>query len=157
MNFSVRRAKLTDLKTIQDLNHQLFLSDSRFDPELFNDWAYSPAGRKYFERSLKPEPRAGAWVAEAGGKIVGYLVGWVWIKRAWRPINTAELENMFVLRDYRHRGVGSALVKEFIDWCKKKKVKSVEVWAQFKNELGKRFYQASGFAPTRQMFELKLR
>lgn len=155
MNFTVRRAALKDLKPIQDLNHQLFLSDSRFDPELFNRWPYSPAGRKYFRRSLT-EKRAGAWVAESRGKIIGYLVGWIWIKRLYRPVKTAELENMFVSPDYRSQGVGGALVKEFIKWCKKRQVKSVEVWAQHKNERGKQFYQTNGFAPARQMFELRV-
>lgn len=156
MKFVIRQAGLKDLKAIQDLNYQLFLSDSRFDPELFNRWAYEPAGKKYFRRSLT-QPRAGAWVAEFGGKIVGYLVGWIWIKRPYRPVKTAELENMFVLPDYRSKGVGSALAKEFIAWCKKRKVKSVEVWAQFKNERGKKFYQKFGFSPARQMSELSLR
>lgn len=157
MEFIVRRAILEDLGAIQELNHQLFLSDSRFDPELFNDWPYSLPGKKYFQRSLKPEPRAGAWVAEVNDKIVGYLVGWVWIKRAYRPVKTAELENMFVLPDYRSRGIGQALVKEFINWCKKRKVKSVEAWAQFKNEPGKQFYQKCGFVPAATKFELKLK
>ncbi|HLC89575.1 MAG TPA: GNAT family N-acetyltransferase, partial [Patescibacteria group bacterium] len=103
------------------------------------------------------QPRAGAWVAESGGKVIGYLVGWVWIKRAWRPVKTAELENMFVLPDFRSQGAGKTLIKEFLTWCQAKKVKSVEVWAEFDNELGKKFYQDNGFVPARQMFELSLR
>ena len=155
MRFTVRKAKLKDLAAIQDLNQQLFQSDARFDPELFIRWAYLPAGKRYFRRSLT-ERRAGAWVAETNGKIIGYLVGWVWHKRPYRPVKTAELENMFVAPRFRSKGVGSALVKEFISWCKQRKVKSVEVWAQFKNERGKQFYQANGFSPAAQKFELKL-
>lgn len=156
MKFIVRRGVLADLSAIQDLNHQLFLSDSQFDQELFNNWAFSKPGKNYFHRSLT-QSRASAWVAEVDHKIVGYLVGWVWIKRAWRPVKTAELENMFVLPDLRSQGVGSALIKQFINWCQRKQVKSVEVWAQFQNDLGKKFYQANGFEPARQMFELKLK
>jgi len=156
MKFIVRKAKRKDLAVIQDLNHQLFQSDARFDPELFIRWAYLPAGKRYFRRSLT-ERRAGAWVAETDGKIIGYLVGWVWIKRPYRPVKTAELENMFVAPEFRSQGVGSALVKEFISWCKKRKVKSVEVWAQNKNIRGKKFYQSNDFVPVSQRFELKLK
>jgi len=90
-------------------------------------------------------------------KIVGYLVGWVWIKRAWRPVKTTELENMFVLPDFRGQGIGRALVKEFISWCQKKKVKSIEVWAQNKNARGKKFYKNNGFIPVAIKFEHKLK
>ena len=69
----------------------------------------------------------------------------------------AELENMFVAPGFRSKGVGSALVKEFINWCKKRNVRSVEVWAQYKNERGKKFYESNGFLPARQMFERKLK
>ncbi|MEK7513880.1 MAG: GNAT family N-acetyltransferase [Patescibacteria group bacterium] len=156
MEFTVKKATTQNLAVIQSLNRKLFLSDSRFDPELLIDWAYSKTGKNYLTRSLT-QPRAGAWIAEANGKIIGYLIGWIWIKRAWRPIKTAELENMFVLPEYRSKGVGSALVKEFIRWCEKKKIKSVEVWTQYKNEIGKQFYQTNKFVPVSQKFERKLK
>ena len=156
MRFTVRKAKLKDLAAIQNLNHQLFQSDARFDPELFVRWAYIPAGKRYFRRSLT-ERRAGAGVAETDSKIIGYLVGWIWLKRPYRPVKTAELENMFVAPGFRSKGVGTALVKEFINWCKQRKVKSVEAWAQNKNERGKKFYESNGFFPVSQRFELKVK
>ena len=51
MEFTVKKAKTQNLAVIQSLNRKLFLSDSRFDPELLIDWAYSKTGKNYLTRS----------------------------------------------------------------------------------------------------------
>lgn len=156
MKFKVRKAKITDLKAIQDLNNQLMKFDhQRFDSEVYVRWPYSKPGKDYFIRSIT-KPRAKAIVAEVEGKIIGYLVGWIWIRRPYRPVKTAELDNMLVLPKYRSHGLGRALVREFLAWCRSKKVKSVEVWIQLKNKRGKKFYQSSGFIPVHERLEKKL-
>ncbi len=48
------------------------------------------------------------WVAEAGGAVVGYWVG-------RRIGDEAELQNLAVHPDWRGRGVGRALLADFID------------------------------------------
>lgn len=154
--YSIRRATTKDLKSIQELNIGLMKSDARFDPELFINWPYTKAGRRYYRRSLSHR-RAHTWIAEEGGKAIGYLVGWVWLKRAYRPVKTAELENLYVVDEHRSRGVGAALVGEFINWCVSRKIRSVEVWANSGNTRAHKFYQSHGFRPLSQKFELKIK
>lgn len=47
----IRRAGLTDLRVVQDLNYQLFVHDSEFESELNMDWPYQE-GEEYFKRRI---------------------------------------------------------------------------------------------------------
>jgi len=153
MDFKIRRAKLTDLKAIQQLNHQLFAYDDKFDSALNKHWPLSSFGLAYFKKSLT-HARALALVAVVKDQVVGYLIGWILVKRPYRPIKTAELENMFVMKKYRRLGIGKALVNRLLQWCHQKRVKSVEVWSYNQNYLGQKFYPSCGLKPICQKFEL---
>jgi len=68
----------------------------------------------------------------------------------------AEIENMFIEKKYRRKGLGAALVKNFINWCKKNKVDYISVSVSAKNEFGLKFYKKSGFKDYTLTLEKKL-
>ncbi|MGV8169046.1 MAG: GNAT family N-acetyltransferase [Candidatus Nanoarchaeia archaeon] len=85
-------------------------------------------------------------VAILNNNIVGYLCGGINKPEPYRTVKkSAELENMFVLEEYRSKGVGKKLFNEFKKWCKQHKVNIIKVTAFTANGRAIKFYRNSGF------------
>jgi GNAT superfamily N-acetyltransferase len=147
MQISIRKANMNDLITVQDLNHKLFLWDLERDPKLNIDWPYQEAGESYFKRRISGEHGV-CFVAEQGGKIVGYVAGSV-KKEIDSPdtVLRSELENIYIEEQARGKGAGKLLTQELITWCKQNGAKSILVSAYYYNHDAVRFYQNNGFKP----------
>jgi ribosomal protein S18 acetylase RimI-like enzyme len=144
-HLKIRKAKASELKTIQNLNYALFQSDKHRDEFLNLNWPYKE-GKKVFEKMIKGGNNL-CLVAELKGEVIGYLAGSICKIESWRPIKRAELENMFVKEKYRSKGVGSKLVKEFFKWSKSKGAKRAMVQAYSTNAKAIKFYKKTGFDP----------
>jgi len=57
----------------------------------------------------------------------------------------AELDNMFVLKEFRGKGIGTKLISSFLDWCKHSKYDRVCVSASAQNTNAIKFYRKFGF------------
>ena len=90
----IRKARLEDLKTVQDLNHALFASDGSRDKYLNHNWPYED-GKAYFEKRIGGKDFI-CLAAEVKSGIVGYLAGKLLKAEPWRLVKKTELENMFV-------------------------------------------------------------
>lgn len=143
---SYRRASFADLGNIQSLNLQLVQYDSQFDPTLDQAWSYSETAIAYFRDRIDGNDGI-LLVAESADKIVGYLVGGITEAYAYRTIKeTAELEEMFVLNEYRNCKIGSRLVAEFLVWCAEQQIDDIKVEASAQNIRAIEFYRRMGFA-----------
>lgn len=155
MNVLIRKAKSHELKAIQDLNHQLFLSDSQSDPLLNIDWPYQPEGIDYFERMIAGVNGV-CFVAEVDEQIIGYLAGCLRKNHnAWQ-VRRTEVENMIVASEYRSQGIGSRLIEAFFEWSKQQDVTHVLVGAFAANERAIEFYKRQGFKPYELFLEAQL-
>lgn len=147
-SFRIRPAQPDDFTAIQALNHLLFLYEKSFSSTYNHWWMYQPAGIDYFlNRLLNRDSRSVLLVAEANTEVIGYLAGHLnrYSYRLNNPL--AEIENMFVLAEYRGRGVGTALVKEFFSQAKKLGAKNFKVEAFAQNQPALDFYQQFDFSP----------
>ncbi len=80
---------------------------------------------KWITCNFKAYPRMQYFVADADGKVVGYIL---WVEKGgFRKEAVLELEQIGVLSDYRGKGIGSKLV-----------VKSLEELKRYLNERGSR-------------------
>ena len=69
----IRNAKIDDLKSIQWLNHELFvLEKNNFDSTLIEDWPLSDEGTTYFTDMINNNY---VIVAVLDDETVGYLAG----------------------------------------------------------------------------------
>jgi GNAT superfamily N-acetyltransferase len=86
-------------------------------------------------------------VAEIDNNVVGYLAGSTHKDETYSYYEgiTAELDNMFIMEDYRKFGIGSKLVNSFLNWCKSQKAKRVMVTASVGNLNTINFYKKNGF------------
>jgi len=67
----------------------------------------------------------------------------------------AFLEGIFVLKKYRRKGIGAALVGEVMKWAEYKGVKELGSDALIDNEVSHRFHKSTGFVETEKVVYFK--
>lgn len=143
MEIEIKKADITYLKDIQDLNNQLFeLEYNKFDPALKVGWTFEEDGEKYFNNMFNNEI---VYIALDRDKVVGYLAGSINIQGSYVTKTLAEVDNMFVLEQYRKYGIGTKLISEFKEYCSKNKIEELKVTASAKNKNAIEFYTKNGF------------
>lgn len=143
---TVRLAKAEDLKRVQELNHQLFLSDARHFDDLNTNWPYEE-GEAYFRKRIAGQEGV-CLVAERDGIIVGYVIGgWSHLNFSAYKGKRAELENICMAEEARSQGVGALLVDALMEWCRRNGATHVMVDAYAPNLNAIKFYEAQGFEP----------
>jgi len=146
MEINIKKATIEHLKDIQNLNYQLCKKENKeFDSTIIPTWPLSKKGKEYFKQKIIKNSNC-AFVAIVNRKIVGYLVGGLSEKEGYRNIsNLVELENMFVLEEFRNLGIGANLYRAFTKWCKSKKVKKQKVIVSAQNIKAINFYKNNKF------------
>ncbi len=154
-DIKIRKASPKDLNDILRLNFDLFKKEYKeFDKSLDLNWTYGK-GKKYFKNRLK-KPDGFVEVVKFENKIIGYICGGISLRLFYRKKAVyAEIENMIIDKRFRGKGLGSKLVKDFLNWCKKKKVNYISVTASAKNEAVIDFYRNSGFEDYNLTLEIK--
>ncbi|MDD5032558.1 MAG: GNAT family N-acetyltransferase [Candidatus Pacebacteria bacterium] len=155
-NIIFRKAEIKDLKDILKLNFELFKKEhKKFDKSLNLEWTYKN-GRKYFKDRVTKKDGF-VEVVKNNDKTVGYLCGGIseflpYRKRA----RYAELENMFIAKEFRGKNLGAKLTKDFINWCKKSKIDYISVRASSLNKPALGFYRILGFKDYDTILEMRL-
>lgn len=143
MDIEIKKADITYLKDIQNLNNELFeLEYSNFDPALRVGWTFEQEGTKYFTNMLNNEI---VYIALYKNIVVGYLAGSINIQGSYVTKPLAEIDNMFVLEEYRKYGIGTKLINTFKEYCLKNKIEELKVTASAKNANAIKFYMKNGF------------
>ncbi len=146
MDVTIKNATMDDLQKVQELNLKLFEKEHKeFDSLLNLDWTFGKTGTKYYQDRISKDDGC-VFVAIVDNKIVGYLCGGLTKAEDYRilPI-VAELENTFVLNEFRSKEIGKQLYNKFIEWCKTKNVGKIRVEASAQNELAIKFYRNNNF------------
>lgn len=143
MEIEIKKADITYLKDIQNLNNQLFeLEYNKFDPALRVGWTFEEDGEKYFNDMLNNEI---VYIALDKENVIGYLAGSINIQGSYVTKSLAEVDNMFVLEKYRKYGIGSKLINKFKEECLQNRIEEVKVTAFAKNKNAINFYKKNGF------------
>ena len=143
MNIEIKRASIKDLEDIQRLNNQLFeLEYTNFDPTLKVGWPFEIEGIKYFTDILNNEA---AFIALVDNKVVAYLAGSINVQSSYTTKPCAELDNMFILEEYRNYGIGTKLINAFKAVCLEEGIEEIKVTAFAKNTNAINFYKKNGF------------
>ena len=148
MSISLRKATIADMKIIQNLNNELFefemngnFSDAN---EYVENWAFEENTGRYFANLIENQF---VYLAETGDQVVGFLIGSIYPEDCVSNVKgkTAELENMFIAKQYRNLGIGSMLEDAFIKWCKQQGVKRIVVTTETNNQDAISFYNKLGY------------
>jgi len=142
----IRPARPEDLKPVQNLNHELFLSDAAHFDDLHTDWPYKE-GEAYFRKRIAGNNGV-CIVAEQEGVAVGYVVGgWSHLNFSAYKGKRAELENICVTKAVRGKGIGGQLVDALYTWCRQQGATHVMVDVYTPNIRAYAFYEKQGFTP----------
>lgn len=158
MDIKIKEAATENFKDIQNLNHMLFKKEyDEFDDTLNINWPVSKTGEDYYKERIK-EKVGCAFVAYVDDKIVGYLIGVLEKADSTRNIDRlAELENMFVLEEYRNFGIGTYLFKAFYKWSKNSNIKRLKVISCSENKGAINFYRRNGFKDNNIILETDIK
>jgi ribosomal protein S18 acetylase RimI-like enzyme len=141
----IRRAVMSDLGPIRELNAELFRLESLHDDSLDMRWPMDARGEEYFAERIEGPDHA-VFVAEHEGSIVGYIAGGMIKPETWRNVTRmAEVGDICVAEDCRGQGVGSKLLHAFFTWCEEHDVQRVSLEASVPNEDAIRLYERLGF------------
>jgi len=157
MGVKIKVATIDNLKDIQLLNKKLFEEEyNKYDKTIDCNWPLSKEGEEFYRERIT-DSKGCAYVLSEDSKIIGYLVASLSEDEFYRNINNfAELDDMFILKEYRNKGYGSLLYTKFIEWCKSKDVKRLKVLVTAKNKQAIQFYKRKGFEDYNVTLEMDL-
>lgn len=151
---NLRKATINDLKDIQKLNKMLFdLEYSKYDNTLNVDWPYSEDGINYYKDSIENKTTL---VCEDNNNIVGYLIGELNTEYSYNNIKQAEMCNMYILEEYRGKGIGTKFFKEFKNICKNNGIKEIKLVASYDNKDAIEFYKKNSFKEKEITFKINV-
>ncbi len=140
----MREAQAVDVPALLGLWEEFVAHEEAFDPDEFD---IGPAERRRYEDlfvSKLSDPGAAIFVAEDGGRLVGYTMGWK-RPRILAKGSTGYVNDVFVTEGARRQGVGTALVRTILAWFQAEGVSKVDLYVYAENEKGKGLYDHLGF------------
>lgn len=150
----IKKATIEILNEIQELNNQLFeLEYNNFDSSLKVGWSFEKAGTEYFSDMLNNQV---VFIALVDNSVVGYLAGSINVESSYVTKSLAELDNMFILENYRNYGIGTKLVNEFKKYCLNIGIQEIKVTASARNNNAISFYKKNGFEDFEVTFKMTL-
>ncbi len=96
-------------------------------------------------------------VAENEGQIIGFIMGNLYTGEYGIPEATASLDTIGVSPDYQGKGIGSELIKTYIDNMKKAGVDNIHIRVDWNDWNMLRTFEKFGFVPNKTVnMELKI-
>ena len=132
----IREATPNDVSTIHDLIIQLAIYEREPD-------AVIATPEQIMENLFGSDPVAFCHVAEIEGKVVGIAI-WFLNYSTWLGKAGLYLEDLFVLPEYRGRGIGLAFMKTLARICVDRGYERFQWWVLDWNEPSINFYKAIG-------------
>lgn len=82
-------------------------------------------------------------------KPVGFINGYLKEKAGIFTIeNTGLITSLYVKSEYHNGGIATRLLDEFYNWCRKMKIKKIDISVYTENETAKKLYMKQGFETT---------
>ena len=130
MELFIRKISIEDAATLSGLSLQLGYSLS-----------VSETSHQVTAILLHPDHKA--WVAEADGKVVGWIHAFKTLRLESLPF--VEIGGLVIDKIYRGKGVGKALTKEVEKWCRAEGILTLRVRSNVKRNEAHVFYGQLGF------------
>lgn len=137
MNVKIRQAKLSDKN---NLIPQIIIIEEQH--AIYEDGKITEQTRQRVQEDLiRKIKKKKWWVAEKDKQVVGFVEAEIVDTNP----DTVIIHNLFVKKEYRHQGIGTALVDFIEDLFKKKGVSKIRLWVARQNTEAEKLYQKLGF------------
>lgn len=120
---TVRKCRYEDILKVSELEKECFKGES---------WSYGAIASAF------ENPAYSMFVAEEGGDVIGYGC-------ACTVCETSDLENVLVAEEYRHSGVGRAIMRELIDDVRRRSAEKMFLEVRVSNAPALKLYLNCGF------------
>jgi predicted N-acetyltransferase YhbS len=108
-------------------------------------------GRK-FEYAIQSAGQLGtSYVAVHSGRVVGFVMGDVYLGEYGIPADTATIDTIGVHPDVEGSGIARELMREFVSHCRVAGVQVIHTLVDWTEEPLLRFFDHMGFAPARTL------
>ena len=148
----IRKAVQNDVKELNNLLTLLIRDEKQYDDSINEDFVVT----NMYENYIYDERRY-IIVIEDNKKVVGYLYGFLKEEDATSTKNMCVIDALFILEEYRHKGLSNKLIEEFKKWAKKNKANAIEISVCSKNSIAKKLYLKHNFVSLKETlrFEIK--
>jgi GNAT superfamily N-acetyltransferase len=152
---SIRFAKPEDKEQILNLLDELLTDDALKRGKKPDHTPVIKAGDQMFDSFLKDD-KSKIYVAAEDEEVLGVAIFYQFpVLR--RGNHRVQLEELVVAQDHRGKGIGTALVKAVINWCKARNITTLRINSQVANPDAHKFYEDLGgeFSEKSFRFDLK--
>ncbi len=141
---SIRVFRLEDLDAIKRLTVEAFggvTLEQNVEQTLGllhgHDWHWRKS--RHIDEDVAANP-GGIFVAEAQGRVVGYIT-----TRVERETGKGRIPNLAVAPDFRGQGLGRRLIEHALDYFRREGLEYAMIETMAQNEAGQHLYPACGF------------
>lgn len=141
----IRRATIDDIDSILHLKRKLKETETKYNTSLEPFDKVKEHYRKYTRNDLISKHRR-IYLAIVDDKIVGMILG-----KLYRSLmiagykRRAYVSNLFVMKDYRKKGIGKALYNDLCNWFRENKVQEITLEIYSQNKIAQKLYKSIGF------------
>jgi ribosomal protein S18 acetylase RimI-like enzyme len=144
-NFIIRRAVSSDVERIVELRLLLQEHAEKSNPLI---WRITEDGKKLLKQKVENEladSNIHVLLAEADGEIIGYVQGEVTRRSDHVPRTVGQVSLMYVVKQFRRKGVGRRLMKELCKFFNSNKTEDLTVRYIIGNKEAEEFWRKLGF------------
>lgn len=138
----IREIKETDFESYKKLR-KTWLED--FQEKYHKDLNISSENIKKEFEELLSNPKRTAIILEEDNKIIGYIIGSLYIN-VYRKATF--IDDLFIDKKYRKKGFATKLLNEFFKWSASKEAKSIGLGVHLENHKALKLYKKLGFSIT---------
>lgn len=139
----IRKAETKDLDTLKEFEQEIIRYERLFAPNLKKD----PI-TYYNIKNLIERESAYLVVAVVNNKIIGSGYALIETSKPYiKPNKYAYLGFMYVLPEYRGKGVNGQLIDHLLDWAKSRGLTEIQLDVYAENKSALSAYKKKGFAP----------
>jgi len=151
----IKRADKVDIDNIVNLRNALDIYHRKFDKLLNTDFKRKQYNKRLIKSKIKSK-NAILLVALDKNKIIGYALGWI-EKRPAHAFRIGYFCDIFIIRNYRNKGIGKKLIKGLMNWFKSKKIKYVTLDVYSKNKTAIKAFYSIGFKELSRHMRMRVR
>ena len=144
-NLTIRRAASSDVDRIVELR---LLSQEHFEKSNPLIWRITEEGKELIKQKVETDltdSNVVVLLAEVGGEIIGYIRGEVTSRIDHMPRTVGQVSLMYVLKQFRRKGVGRSLMKELCKFFNSSKAENLTVRYVLGNKEAESFWRKLGF------------
>jgi ribosomal protein S18 acetylase RimI-like enzyme len=141
----IRRAKQEDFEDLKEIKLLSKKEEFKYSDSIRLVEENKEHYHKYLEKDLRYENR-GLFIAIEKKKIIGMILA-----QYFKPLPISKykkkgyISNLYILEQYRKKGIGKKLIERSLDWLKKNNTEYVSLEIHIDNEDAKKIYKKFGF------------